>query len=126
MGEPSEGLLAFLGFVPDQRLLDEDAGNLPAAEQYHELAVVTRKHDRLVAVGSLLTGVTLIGGAAIALYGCLDVLFNGGGAFGVAVAVIGILLVATHWGWVHVAEYLGVGDRRARAPGPRHTRGKIG
>ena len=108
MGEPDEGLLAFLGVVPDQRLLDEDAGNLPAAEQYHELSVVTRKHDRLVAVGSLLTGVTLIGGAAIALYGGWDVLFNGGGAFGVAVAVIGILLVATHWGWVHVAEYLGV------------------
>ena len=64
MGDPNEGLLAFLGVVPDQRLLDEDAGNLPAAEQYHELAVVTRKHDRLVAVGSLLTGVTLIGGAA--------------------------------------------------------------
>ncbi len=114
MGDPSEGLLAFLGFVPDQRLLDKDAGNLPAAEQYHELAVVTRKHDRLVAVGSLLTGVTLIGGAAIALYGCLDVLLNGGGAFGVAVAAIGILLVATHWGWVHVAEYLGVAiDERA-------------
>jgi hypothetical protein len=25
------------------------------------------------------------------------------GAFGVVAAVIGILLVATHWGWVHVA-----------------------
>jgi hypothetical protein len=38
-----------------------------------------------------------------------------GGAFGVVVAVIGILLVATHWGWVHVAEYLGVAiDERAR------------
>ena len=30
------------------------------------------------------------------------------------VAVIGILLVATHWGWVHVAEYVGVTiDERA-------------
>ena len=115
MGEPHEGMLAFLGVPADRRLLDEDLVNLPAAERYHELAVVTHKHDRLVAAGSLLTGATLIGGAAIALYGGWEVLFNGGGAFGVAVAVIGILLVATHWGWVHVAEYLGVAiDERAQ------------
>ena len=114
MGDPNEGMLAFLGVPADRRLLDEDLVNLPAAEQYHEPAVVTHKHDRLVAAGSLLTGATLIGGAAIALYGGWEVLFNGGGAFGVAVAVIGILLVATHWGWVHVAEYLGVAiDERA-------------
>lgn len=115
MGDPNEGMLAFLGVPADRRLLDEDLVNLPAAEQYREPAVVTHKHDRLVAAGSLLTGTTLIGGAAIALYGGWDVVFNGGGAFGVAVAVIGILLVATHWGWVHVAEYIGVSiDERAR------------
>jgi hypothetical protein len=114
MDHLNEGMLAFLGVSADRRLLDEDLVNLPAAEQYHEPAVVTHKHDRLVAAGSLLTGVTLIGGAAIAVYGGWDALFNGGGAFGVLVAVIGILLVATHWGWVHVAEYLGVAiDERA-------------
>ena len=43
-------------------------------------------------------------------------LFNGGGAFDVVVAVIGILLAATHWGWVHVAEYIGLTiDERAAA-----------
>jgi hypothetical protein len=115
MGDPNDGLLAFLGVPADRRLLDADLVNLPAAEQYHEPAVVTHKHDRLVAAGSLLTGATLIGGGAIALYGGWEVLFNDGGAFGVVVAVIGILLVATHWGWVHVAEYLGVAiDERAR------------
>jgi hypothetical protein len=114
MGDPNQGLLAFLGVPADGRLLDEDLVNLPAAEQYHEPAVVDHTHDRLVAAGSLLTGVTLIGGAAIALYGGWEVLFNGGGVVGVVVAVIGILLVATHWGWVHVAEYLGVAiDERA-------------
>jgi hypothetical protein len=57
----------------------------------------------------------LIGGAAIAIYGGWEVLFNDGGALGVVAALIGILLVATHWGWVHVAEYLGVAiDERAR------------
>ena len=114
MGDPTQGMLMFLGVPAERRLLDEDLVNLPAAEQYHEPAVLTHKHDRLVAVGSLLTGVSLIGGVAIALYGGWDVLLNGGGAFGVVIAVIGILLVATHWGWVHVAEYVGVAiDERA-------------
>jgi hypothetical protein len=114
MSDQNEGMLAFLGVPADRRLLDEDLVNLPAAEQYHEPAVVTHKHDRLVAAGSLLTGTTLIGGGALTLYGGWEVLFNGGGAFDVVVAVVGILLVATHWGWVHVAEYLGVTiDERA-------------
>ena len=115
MGDPNDGMLAFLGVPADRRLLDEDLANLPAAEQYHDSAVVTHKHDRLVAAGSLLTGVSLIGGAAIALYGGWDLLFNGGGAVGAVAVVIGVLLVATHWGWVHVAEYLGLTiDGRAR------------
>ena len=53
----------------------------------------------------------------------VQLLFNGGGAVSAVVAVIGILLVATHWGWVHVAEYVGLtidehqqrDDRSARA-----------
>ena len=44
----------------------------------------------------------------MALYGGWQVLFNGGGVLDAVVAVIGILLVATHWGWVHVAEYAGL------------------
>jgi hypothetical protein len=57
----------------------------------------------------------LIGGAALVLYGGFEALLNGGGAFDVVVAVVGILLVATHWGWVHVAEYVGVTiDERAQ------------
>ena len=68
----------------------------------------TERHDRLVAAGSLMTGVTLIGGCALLLYGGWQLLFNGGGAFSAVVAVIGLLLAATHWGWVHVAEYVGL------------------
>lgn len=113
MADPSQGMLEFLGVPADRRLLDEDLVNLPAADQYHQPAVITRKHDRLVMVGSLLTGASLIGGAAIALFGGWELL-NGDGAFGVVLVVIGILLVATHWGWVHVAEYVGVAiDERA-------------
>jgi hypothetical protein len=108
MVEGGQGMLAFLGAAPDRRLLDEDRFNLPDAEQHREPAISTHKHDRLVAAGSLLTGVTLIGGAAITLYGGWQLLFNDGGALDVILAVIGVLLVGTHWGWVHVAEYLGL------------------
>lgn len=106
----SPGMVAFLGIAADTRLLDEDEDlfNLPDAEQYQEPAISAGRHDRLVAAGALLTGVTLIGGAAMVLYGGWQFLFNGGGAFDAVLAVIGILLAGTHWGWVHVAEYIGL------------------
>lgn len=104
----SHSMVAFLGVAPDGRLLDEDLFNLPDAEQRREPAISTERHDRLVATGSVLTGVTLIGGAVMLLYGAWQLLLEGGGVFDAAVAVIGLLLVATHWGWVHVAEYVGV------------------
>ena len=131
MADGSQEMIAFLGVPADRRLLNEDLFNLPAAEQRREPEIATEKHDRLVAAGSLLTGVSLIGGAAMALYGGWQVLFNGGGVLDAVVAVIGILLVATHWGWVHVAEYAGLtidehqqraNDDRARACGcPRFS-----
>ncbi len=117
MADAGEGMLAFLGVAADRRLLNEDLLNLPTAQQRREPAVPTHRHDRLVAAGSVLTGTTLIGGAAMTLFGGWELLFNGGGALAVAVAVIGIVLVATHWGWVHVAEYIGltIDERERRA-----------
>ena len=108
MADGSQAMIAFLGVPADRRLLHEDVFNLPEAEQRREPEVVANKHERLVAAGSLLTGVSLIGGAAMALYGGWQLLLNGGGALDVVVAVIGILLAITHWGWVHVAEYAGL------------------
>ena len=54
---------------------------------------------------------------ALLLYGGWQLLFEGGGAFDAVLAVIGIVLVATHWGWVHVAEYVGltIDERQQRA-----------
>lgn len=117
MAETATGIVAFLGARADRRLLDEDLANLPEVEQRHEPVVVTRKHDRLVAAGSLLTGTTLIVGGAMLLYGGGEALLGDGGAFDAVLAVIGLLLVATHWGWVHVAEYVGltIDDRQRRA-----------
>ena len=108
MADSSPGMLAFLGVAADKRLLDEDRFNLPDAEQHREPDISTHKHERLVAAGSVLTGVSLIGGAAMMLYGGWQLLFNGGGAVDAVLAAVGVLLAGTHWGWVHVAEYLGL------------------
>jgi hypothetical protein len=114
-------MLAFLGVPADRRLLEEDLAALPAGEQRREPRIATHEHDRLVAAGSLLTGVTLIGGTAMALYGGWRILFATPSAIDVVVALVGILLAGTHWGWVHVAEYVGVGidERRERAADSR-------
>ncbi len=121
MAGGGQSMIDFLGVPADRRLLGEDMANLPAAEQYHETAALTRGHDRLVATGSTLTGVTLVGGAAIALYGGAELLFGGGGALAAILLVVGVLLVATHWGWVHVAEYAGVTiDERRERESDRH------
>jgi hypothetical protein len=121
MADASEGMVAFLGVAADRRLLNEDLRNLPDAEQRPDPAISTHKHDRLVTAGSVLTGATLIGGAAMLLYGGWQALLNGGGAVDVVLAVIGILLVGTHWGWVHVAEYIGltIDERQQRAADAR-------
>ena len=121
MGDGSNGMVAFLGVEPDRRLLDEDLWNLPSADQHHEPPISTHKHEQLVAAGSLATAVTLIVGAAMVLYGGWQVLFNGGGPFDAVLALIGILLAGTHWGWVHVAEYIGltIDERQQRAADQR-------
>jgi hypothetical protein len=117
MSDDSQGMVAFLGVAADPRLLDEDRFNLPDAEQYRTPAVSAEGHGRLVAVGSALTGITLVGGVALALYGGWAAVFNGGGPIDAVLAVIGLLLAATHWGWVHVAEYLSLtlDERQQRA-----------
>ncbi len=112
----SRGMLAFLGVPADNRLLDDDLGNLPDTEQYRDLVVSGQGHDRLVTAGSVLTGVSLFGGAAMLLYGGWQLLFDGGSAYDAFLAGIGIVLIGTHWGWVHVAEYVGLtlDDRQRR------------
>ena len=122
MVDGSQRMLAFLGVAADRRLLNEDLFNLPDVEQQREPGSSTHKHQRLVAAGSLLTGVTLVGGAAMGLYGGWQVLFNGGGGIDAVLAVIGILLAGTHWGWVHVAEYLGltIDEHQQRAADERN------
>jgi hypothetical protein len=123
MAAAETSMVAFLGVTADRRLLAEDLANLPEVEQRHQPVVASHQHDRLVTVGSLLTGTTLIVGVAMVLYGGGEALLGSGGAFDVVLAVIGILLAGTHWGWVHVAEYVGLtideGQRRTAEVGER-------
>jgi hypothetical protein len=118
MGEGAgQGMVAFLGVPADRELLDPGRDALPQAERFREPAISTHEHDRLVAAGSALTGITLVAGAAMALYFGWRVLFESHGAIDVLFALVGIVLAGTHWGWVHVAEYAGLGidERRERA-----------
>jgi hypothetical protein len=93
-----------VGCVADERLLADDAGNLPLAVGRPETIPPSRTRGRLVGVGATLTGVTLVGGIALILLGVIAAISGGVGAVAVVAGVIGIVLVATHWGWVHVAE----------------------
>src|ERR1700712_5884642 len=102
MDGDGQGMVALLGVPADRRLLDEDLDSLPVAEQRREPAISTHEHDRLVAMGSILTGVTLIGGAALALYAGWLLLFQGGGAVAAVLCAIGVGLAGTPWGWGHV------------------------
>jgi hypothetical protein len=117
MAVGNRDMLAFLGVEADQRLLEDGQINLPEAERRPEPVLSTHEHDRLVAAGSLLTAITLVGGVAMVLYGGLQLLLGGGGALDAVLALIGVILAGTHWGWVHVAEYVGltVDERRQRA-----------
>jgi hypothetical protein len=108
MAGAGESMVGFLGVPADRELLASDIAGLPEAGARPAQLISTHKHARLVAAGSVLTAVTLIGGAAMAIYGGERIIFGSGGPLAVVLAVIGIVLAATHWGWVHVAEYVGI------------------
>jgi hypothetical protein len=99
--EHSEQLV---GLVADERLLSEEPAMLPAAVGLPEPIPTRAARRRLVGVGAALTGVTLIGGIALAILGAVELLFDGGGALAAVALVLGLVLAGTHWGWVHVAE----------------------
>jgi hypothetical protein len=106
-----------IGLEADERLLSAPPDQLPVALGRPAPLPVSAARGRIVGVGVTLTGVTLVGGAALAIYGLITVLFGGGGVVGVVALVLGLLLAGTHWGWVHVAEATAVGlDRRASVP----------
>jgi hypothetical protein len=95
---------SLVGLVADERLLSADPAMLPAALGRPEPIPARAGRRSLVGAGAALTGVTLVGGIALAILGAVELLFNGGGALAAIALVVGLVLASTHWGWVHVAE----------------------
>jgi hypothetical protein len=66
----------------------------------------SRTRARIVAVGATLTGVTLLVGIALIGVGIGEAVSNVA-VLAIALIAAGVGFVATHWGWVHVAEATG-------------------
>lgn len=99
--------LDVLGREPDERLLRADLRQLPASlGEPPAPPPESAARRQVVRLGATMTGVTLIGGTALALAGLIELIANGGLVWLVAL-VLGLVLVGTHWGWVHVAELTG-------------------
>ncbi|MGH2858886.1 MAG: hypothetical protein ACRDMJ_15535 [Solirubrobacteraceae bacterium] len=93
-----------IGRRPDERLLAEDLVALPEDAGRPEELVGLPARGRIVALGATLTGVTLLGGLALIVLSVVVAISSGWDAGALAALVAGVALVATHWGWVHVAE----------------------
>ena len=104
---PEVDLAELIGREPDERLLGADLDELPAAVGRPEAVPPSRARRRVVAIGATLTGVTLILGTVLVLFGAIDGIATGFDTGSVLALIVGIVLVATHWGWVHVAEITG-------------------
>ena len=92
-----------VGRSADERLLEAGPESLPSSIG-RPVALPERSGSSVVAAGVALGAVTLIGGVALAILGLVR-LIDGAGLTAVAELWAGIILVATHWGWVHVAAW---------------------
>jgi hypothetical protein len=97
-------LLDLVGREPDERLLAEDVAQLPEALGHPQALPTLPARGRIVAAGATMTGVTLLGGLALIVLAAVEVVAVGLNLTAIAALVVGLTLVATHWGWVHVAE----------------------
>lgn len=112
-----------VGYAPDERLLGPDLDKLPAAVGRPEALLPSRARGRIVGTGAALTGITLVGGVLLILIGVIDAISSGIDAAGLVAVVVGAVLVATHWGWVHVAEISANSiESRGNAPALDHRR----
>lgn len=108
-----------IGRRPDDRLLAEDLSQLPEAVGRPAPLTPSAARDRIVAVGAALTGITLLGGLALMGLGIVDAITGGVAGLALVALVVGLALVLTHWGWVHVAE------ATAQSLDARHNRAEL-
>lgn len=104
---PEADFTELVGLGPDERLLGEDLVRLPAAVGRPEELEPSPARKRVVAAGAALTGITLVVGILLAVFGAIDGFASGFDTTSVVALLLGIVLVSTHWGWVHVAELTG-------------------
>jgi hypothetical protein len=83
----------------DGRLLPEALGRPPA------LPAPSPRHRKLIITGATLTGVTLVGGIALTVVGAIDAFSTGLSGVALLALILGIVMISTHWGWVHVAAF---------------------
>lgn len=93
-----------VGRQPDERLLSEHLARLPESVGRPEAPTPLPARGRLVAVGATLTGVTLVAGLGLLVLGVILAVSDGLRLPSILALVAGVVLVSTHWGWVHVAE----------------------
>jgi hypothetical protein len=97
---------------PDERLLSER--DLPVSiGRPQPMPPPSRTRARIVALGATLTGVTLLIGIALVGVGIGEAVSDAA-VLAIAAIAVGVVLVATHWGWVHVAEWTGQAIERRR------------
>jgi hypothetical protein len=104
---PEVDLAELIGRQPDERLLGADLDMLPSALGRPEDIQPSPARKRVVAIGAVLTGVTLVLGVALTAFGAVDGFASGFAATSLVALFVGIALISTHWGWVHVAELTG-------------------
>jgi hypothetical protein len=100
---PEVDPVEFVGLEPDDRLFGDDLNQLPASVGRPAELIPSRARGRVVALGATLTGVTLVLGIALIVAGIAEAISSAAVPAIVAI-VFGVVLITTHWGWVHVAE----------------------
>jgi hypothetical protein len=94
-----------VGRTPAPELLSENEQALPESVGRPAPIPPSRTRDKLVAAGATMTGLTLVGGIGLIVAAIVGAISGGFGALAVIALVLGVVLVSTHWGWVHVAEF---------------------
>jgi hypothetical protein len=93
-----------VGRVADEKLLEADAALLPSAVGRPDPMPEVPARRAIVAAGASMTGLTLVGGIALIVLGLVSAFSSGADLLDGVLVALGFALVATHWGWVHVAE----------------------
>ncbi|HLY50620.1 MAG TPA: hypothetical protein VKR21_15625 [Solirubrobacteraceae bacterium] len=100
---PEIEAIELVAFAPDERLLGDDLGQLPPSLGRPAQLPASRVRGPVVGLGATLTGVTLVLGVALVVFGVVEAILESP-VVGLVSVLVGVLLAGTHWGWVHVAE----------------------